>query len=357
VLALLGLGTFNLLIDPYDAYRLAFRDRLLPYKDAWYTRTAKAEMLSHGGWKAVVIGNSRVELGIDPDSPALVQPAYNAGLPGASAEEILLAGRLALQDPQLRRLIVCIHLRDFLGSPNEDEYRDTRLNPDLDLLSYHLDHLIGLEATGKSFATLANARKDKPSRAHRRGLVEHPDAATSPRSWQLTEYSDNSSIDTLAYTGPLEPSRVQPLKDLLALAARRDVKLDLVILPTHAVAIARLDLNGQWPALERFLAELASIVAVHNASFPSHPVSFWDFTSFDGASAEPYPTKEQPHREMTWWYDSGHFRPVLGEQVLRCINATGDQSIGIRITPEELPVHLSRLRAGRDAFLATHLPR
>ena len=68
----LGLLTlFNLLVDPYGAFGFLSGTTFSHSASALGSRIGKAEALSRHDWDLLLLGNSRVEIGLDPQNPAL----------------------------------------------------------------------------------------------------------------------------------------------------------------------------------------------------------------------------------------------------------------------------------------------
>src|SRR3954464_13853160 len=80
------IAAFNLLVDPYNIYRIVRSPALDAAKldcNFLLSRVAKAEMLHNSDCEVLVLGSSRVELGIDPRCPAWGSDnVYNLGISG-----------------------------------------------------------------------------------------------------------------------------------------------------------------------------------------------------------------------------------------------------------------------------------
>src|SRR5690606_16469272 len=98
IAGLLLIGTLNVVVDPLEVWNTAWAAQHRDAKTANISRITKAQMLQRHPWETVLIGSSRVELGIKPLSPMFIdpyQPVYNAGLSGSNLEEVFIATRMA----------------------------------------------------------------------------------------------------------------------------------------------------------------------------------------------------------------------------------------------------------------------
>jgi hypothetical protein len=94
-LALLGVAAlFNLLVDPYGLFRVISLEGFNRIKSQAGQRAETFKR--HGAERmrpnALILGNSRAEVGFDPQSPAwpvAVRPVFNLALPGAGVDSAL----------------------------------------------------------------------------------------------------------------------------------------------------------------------------------------------------------------------------------------------------------------------------
>ena len=106
---LAGVIGFNAWIDPYGMVHATPSSwkgslRLCSYEQR---RTVKALQIAHGHWDGLVIGSSREEWGVDPTRGIFPEAkVYNAGLPGASADEYIALVRYALEHQDLKYVLI-----------------------------------------------------------------------------------------------------------------------------------------------------------------------------------------------------------------------------------------------------------
>src|ERR1700732_2600713 len=100
-------GPFNLFVDPYGVWGMPALQHLTAARPAEKDNEMlfKAVDLGRGQFTDLFIGSSRVDLGLDPDSPALQGGrAYNLGLVGGALRPTLQYLRHALYlEPSIKR--------------------------------------------------------------------------------------------------------------------------------------------------------------------------------------------------------------------------------------------------------------
>ncbi len=110
LIALVFVAGANAMIDPFGIYR----SNGSPFRDGIGGRLGKAQRLAAQRWDVILLGNSRVEVGLDPEHPGWRGArVFNAGLPGAVFDEFDRAARLAIAGHPPRRIVLCVDLSDF----------------------------------------------------------------------------------------------------------------------------------------------------------------------------------------------------------------------------------------------------
>jgi hypothetical protein len=100
------------------------------------------------------------------------------------------------------------------------------------------------------------------------------------------------------------------------------------------------------PAWEQWKRDLAATVADSKAEL-------WDFSGYNPVTSEDIP--RDPAVRMRWYWDGSHFTKAAGTLMLdRVLNAKGDESFGIRLSPDNVESVIARIRAERAAYAASH---
>lgn len=361
--ALLGMGLFNLLIDPYRAYRLVSLPRVDAHKDYGSSRIIKAEMIHHGPWDVILIGSSRVEIGMDPESPAWDgRRVYNGGLPGAFFGELADAAEFAARDAHPRTLVLML---DFFGfsrfpSPRHEEFAKSRFNPELNLLSYHQDNWLTLFSTDRSFSSLDNAFRRKNSKFTDHGLkldMSIP-AGLTHRQFLL------QTLQRMSRGGPFrhyvyDRRLAARFGQVARLCQRQNIQLHAILAPAHAIITEHLRTIGLWDQWEQWKSDLAAELPTDESAGPL-PI-LWDCFTYNPYTTEPIPPADRPDQPMRWYWEPSHFRTALGEVLIRRINhppglpdAPDVQSIGQPLTIHNLQSLLSANRHAGEQYRRLH---
>jgi hypothetical protein len=356
---LLGMGVFNLLVDPFRAYRLIPMPKLDAHKDYGSSRIIKAEMIHHGTWDVIMIGSSRVEIGLDPDSPAWGGlRVFNGGLPGAFFGELADAAEFAIRDAHPRTLVLML---DFFGFtqfplPRHEEFAKSRFNPNLNLLSYHQDNCLTLFSTDRSFSALYNTLRGKPSKFSDHGLklnMEIPSDLT-PRQYliqTLQRMSRGGPFRHFAYDRQLSIRFGQ----IARLCQQRNIQLHAVLAPAHAIMMEHFRMIGLWDQWEQWKRDLTAELPTDESGGPV-PI-LWDCFTYNPFTTEPIPSADHPDRPMRWYWEPSHFRTSLGDILIRRVNhqsgptdAPDVQSIGRSLTAQILESSLSANRLAGEQY-------
>jgi len=121
--ALLALvATINLLVDPYGLFRVVRIDGFNAIKSQAGQRAVvfKRQGAERMRPNTLVLGNSRAEIGFDPQSPAWpasMQPVFNLALPGAGVEAALNEFTRVLEYTTPKVAVVGLDFLDFRVDP------------------------------------------------------------------------------------------------------------------------------------------------------------------------------------------------------------------------------------------------
>jgi len=339
-------AAFTAAVDPYyvfDTPRLAGWNLAKPAA-ANVSAVAKTYLMERTRPRTLLLGNSRIEAGLDPDSarwPDAMRPVFNAGLPGRGLD---IAAKLledALAVPGLRHVVVGLDVLDFLqvdagpapppGPVDAGADQDRmRVRPDLTDNPRHrlarvedmLAATLTLGAVTDSVATILAQRDTSPAtmtplgfnplgdylpyvKAHGfRGLFEQKQAqyAEHFRSYPHPNFAD-----------PYRTGGFRALREIIGTARAHDIDVTLVIYPYHAWVMDLLRQNGLWGVFETWKRALVSVVG---ALDPGGHVRIVDFSGYNLYTTTPVPPQGDTVTDVPWYWEPGHFRGALGDRVI-----------------------------------------
>lgn len=354
-LGLAAIGAINALVDPMSLIPGVGLDRLAPYRSL-RTRTARAELVRRGEWETIVAGTSHAEVGLDPSHPSFPAATCNAALSMIGIGELDHVFRFILAHTEPRHLVVEV---DFDGwtklSQRADDFLQSRFNPDLLLIEYHCDNFLSLRASELSAAVLKRALEARPSEYAPDGHIRHKVLTGPQRAVFERLYLVNARARATTPPPPTDESVLDAgdavISRLISACRQRDIRLDLVVLPVHAIELERYRREGRWALYEAWLTRLTLLAA---PAARDHRIALWTFAGYNAWTTEPIPPITDTTSRMQWYWEQSHFTAALGNLVIDRIFSAADPAnadFGVRLTDDTLPGFLRALSDARGAYL------
>ena len=365
--ALLGaVAAVNLVVDPYGVFRIVEVDGLNRVKSQASERT---ELFKHTAVErmqpsGLVLGNSRAEIGFDPESPAWpvwARPAFNLALPGAGISAIAGDFSKALHGANPRLVVVGLDFVDFRVDPSSDDnfQAPPPVADPLHEMHERATALLTMNALGDSLATIRAQHEPYPTGLTDAGFNPKRDyIGVARREGYFAMFRQRDQENALAYVrGPKSVyqagGRPAPgfdaVENIIALARERGITLRFVIYPYHAHTLMLFHLTGLWPAYEDWKRELARRV---DSAQGTMDIELWDFTGFSPYADERVPPPGDTRTELQWYWEAGHFKKSLGDLLLANIFDTHGEGRrwGSRLTGTGVEAHLQQQREARDDY-------
>ncbi len=355
---LLGaLVLFNTVVDPYNIYPWVHLTRLLPHKpNNDHRRTKAGQVRQSPGWDTLLMGSSHAEVGLDAKHPAFaLGRAFNLGLNGGRLAENLGALRYAWQwGHPIKRVVLVYDNRWFFQAPlTTTDYIESPFNPGYSVIEYQGSNLLGMQATEHSYHAIRKWWRGQGATNDEFGRRIRP--LFGP---------DTAQHDV--FVGDLAKPELQkpvhddgPNLDLFEQFARfcldREIELIVTIPPCHANMLDLFERQGYNPARETGKRRLLQRVIALNQAYPgAPPINLWDFSGISPYTTEPVPPPGDTQTRLRWFWDPDHFKKELGDLMLdRALGqATPDNTLGTRLTPDTIDQHLKALRQHYQHFTA-----
>jgi hypothetical protein len=374
-------GAINVGIDPYglwDSPRISNINALKP-KAATRSRAVKPVMLGKIQPLTVIIGNSRPEMGLDPQDICWTsehKPVFNLTQPGSSvAGQLALATHSIVASP-VKYLFIGVDFSDYTTARTEDlsrpapypelfsgagrlmmrNFTDPNNERIFNLVKDHLDATFSLQALQDSFATIAAQSRQFTTDLTRDGfnsaatflsVVRHEGQSvlftqklgTLKRTFQPKKYLTVPADNPGYY--PL------PLLNKFLESAPRSIKVVLFINPLHADFLDVLYDSGHWPEFEQWKTSLVSIA-------DKYGVDLWDFTDYD-----PFSTSTEVAPEdlgsLRWYWEPSHYKARLGHKMISqfipsCADDISGDKVGMKLSVDNLSSHLQSIRMNRMKY-------
>lgn len=373
-LASAAVTVWNYLVDPYEMYHgwtwQGWNHAKAGNLGA-YDRMAKAKEIAWRRPEGLLLGTSRVDVGLEPSHPhlrAITANYYNAGLAGATIYEVLRYLQHAQAVGSLRQVILGLDVEMFIAGSVRETYRDRRLavRPDgtpnpwfrcADLWPT----LFTQDALEASWATLNLSRRFRdipPEQYARRGqpAVEDLDADTRWRMYKLGVRQARANLGPLNRRRDDMAAQLPPYEAVLGFAHDHAIELVMFITPYHVSHLEAIRQGGGWETFEWWKRELVRAnhrVAADRAR-PAFPL--WDFSGYHHIATEPVPTARFHQRIMHWYRESSHYRKRTGDVMLermagRSYPEIPDPYFGVTLRPDNLEDVLRIQREFRDRWV------
>lgn len=349
------------LADPYDLYGILHAPGVnaikpVPQHFRNEIKLARAQQVSADQF---LVGNSRVEVGFDPDSPQLGGGAYNLGLAGTGTS--VAVGQLQYLRSlgvQPRRVVAGIDFHDSLLRPGE---REGIWNPPPSPVSawrWRFETLFSLGALRDAAATFTMQGDGEAETMTARGLNPLQQYAKYVRNdgyYKIFRQRAEESAAMLvraAGTGLDREGTRRKLRALLEVAVRDNpgAEVHLVVYAYHAQLLAQYEASGLWPRFEEWKMILLEEAEAGRARYPQGRIVLHDFSGFGDFNCEAIPAPGS-QGATRWYWEAGHQKPALGEEMLRRMlapaSASASGDFGMAVTAQNWERNRQRIAAER----------
>jgi hypothetical protein len=404
----------NLIIDPFgrfDFITVSGLNALRPQAGN-HSRLSKLAIVCRDKPEAVVIGTSRIALGIDPLHPGWGTAAghvYNLGMPGMGLQEAALTLQHAVNaSGQLRLAVVGLDFlmfnanREALAPKTEnvtfDRQRFVASPSDSCVGSFvhDLDWWLGFKGLSQSVATIwrqmPETQQQDPKNAviwlsltRRDGLMDNAPVFESRArlGGYRALFGDGAQERYYASVVWLPPpdrsycfsrnglNTFEVFRQMIRFARRADIDLRLFLDPIHARLQLALQEAGLLSTYEQWKRRLVQIVAEEARESGDPAIPLWDFSSFNEVTTEPVPPPGDVKTSVKWFWEPAHYKKDAGNLILDRILDYAPRSVeefpadfGILLTPENIDHFLAndrekgieyRRRESDDAILVRNV--
>jgi len=367
-LAMLGgfllVASVVVLADPYDLYGVLRKPGLNAKKPVptRFRNEIKLTGAERVGATQFLVGNSRVEVGFDPDSPLLGGGAYNLGLAGTGT--MVAVGQLQYlrgMGVKPKRIIAGIEFHDALLAPGQ--HGGARPVPAaMANWSWRVESLLSLGSLRDAAATFAMQRDSEAETMTARGLnplSEYEKYVRYEGYYKIFRQRAEENAATLVRKAPGDLDRGglhQELRTLLDAAARDNpgVEVHLLFYAYHAQLMALYEASGLWPRFEEWKRIVLEEVEAARSRYPQAHIMLHDFSGFGEFNCEPIPGPGEKGRTH-WYWEAGHYKPALGEVMMqRMLSGVPAGSFGMDLTLQNLEQDRQRIASERATCAAAH---
>lgn len=337
VCAVLSLGVFNLVVDPFDIFRLIAipgvnTNKIMAAKNM---RMHKAYAVARKKPQAIIMGNSTAEAGLSPEHPGFpVGPVYNLAVPGTTMYEMLRNFEHAHAIRRQRAVLLSLDFSSFeiYSVQQQGDFNEERLATSGDVFSpwislYKTDllsSLFSLEATKMSLATLrkqgeADDCLDNGTRDWNillKGMIKEKGVVASFIDTEDFLARGIAALPAKQREMGSQSDAYKYLQELISICYRDNIKLIVLIPPNHVRHYALLDLAGMGERVGAWKKKVVGMNEMLAAKYDKKPFPVWDFSGPSRYTTELLPRDERKDGEMQWHWESAHYKSALGDLVL-----------------------------------------
>lgn len=356
----------NAIIDPYGLYRVVESDGFnsLKTRAAQRGRLFKSRLLEVLRPSAIVLGNSRAEVGFDPRHVFFTRMGHaaNLALPGTGPDTALALLKRAIELKPPKVVVLGLDFVDAritggaeAGGPSASERQwHSRAEEQMHALA-------SLDAFADSLRTVYPNRNGGAPGLDRYGfnpMQDYPRIARTEGYYMLFLQRDLENAKSYVQ-GPKEvliagaptSEYFKAIKEIAELCGRAGIELHLAIYPYHAHILELFHLSGLWTPFEDWKRGLVAVLQDGKAPTTAK-IALWDFSGYTAYAMERVPQQGDHRSETSWYWEAGHFKKELGDVVLSRIaeQDPGSGDFGVDLLRVDIEQHLSALRRGRNGY-------
>ncbi len=332
IFGILIVVTFVICIDPYRLYGLYKQDGINLIKPdlSRYMEEIKLTQALKLKPDTLIFGNSRAEIGFDPQSPVLMKKgylAYNLAIRGTSLEASQRElDYLIAQGIKPKRLIIALDFVDFMSTSkriNSDQAKPQlpKIEFPVDQWLWRFDSLFSMTTIKDAINTVLIQNNSEAATMSERGfnpLREYGPLARNEGYFVLFQQraKENAKTYLKKAAGTYDRSNFKYLQSMLKTAANMSTEVIVIIYPYHAQILALFDETGLFPVFERWKQETVLEVTNVSESSASLRTSVVDFSGYADYQCERIPDKGDLLSTTQWYWEAGHFKKTLGDIVL-----------------------------------------
>ena len=397
----------NIVVDPFYRFGWVSIEGFNAQKPQFapQERLAKPGVVCRMQPSSVVLGTSRVEVGIDPLHPGWGQAgsSYNLAMAGAGLKELDLTLRHTVHaSPRLRLALVGLDFLMFNAHREAvvfgtevigfDQQRLMLSSADTCWRSFihDADMFLGVGGLKYDYATItgqmpASNRYDVDKAeiskwaalydrygfrgdfydvlnglilriGHRKGFDGGSGNLASQEYYYATRVWRPAPEQRYCLEREGQPNTMATFREMLDFARRSGVDVKFFINPIHARMLIALREAGLWPVYEEWKRGLVRTLEAEARTSGAGPFQLWDFSGINSVTAEHIP-KLGELTEMQWWWEPSHYRKGAGDLMLdrmldyRAPSRTVPDDFGLSLTPANIESWIAKTRNGLRSYM------
>jgi hypothetical protein len=364
-------GAFNVCIDPLNVFgapRVLGLNAVKPHLDHHRELTRWRIAVQYCP-NAVILGNSRSEIGLDPEHSDFARRGLNAvnlAIPGTDAttayQQLVWLQSIGCM-PKV--VVLGVEFFDFLGAAPAKRlsYTDPTSPPKIDA-AFFAEAVFSLTGLGDSLNTVSLQRARYPATLTDRGFnplrnyvleVAQGGHYTLFRQRALENAKNWGRKAPQIHTAGGGPSEdAVAVRSVLDLASSAGSTVHVVIYPYHAqirLMLMQMGLNDLFAQWKRDITQMAESRQQGTTANPAR-VKVWDFSGLSAETLETIPLVGDRETKLNFFWEAGHFKKELGDKLLSRVLGD-DNGFGIQLGPNMLSTWLAQDEAAVRRLMDT----
>ncbi len=359
---------FSVVIDPYNLYNWFKYDGINTKKPdtTRYLEEIKLTEAIKLNPNLIILGNSRAEIGFNPESPYLVDHGYSAFNLAIRGTSIFTSTRqlnyLINKGIKPKKILIALDFVDFLSMlqavPNKN------LNPlisnkptPIEKWFWRLDSLFSITTIKDSIITLLIQNNPEAPSLTERGfnpLKEYLSIARNEGYYVL--FRQRAEETTKSYlkksTRYLDKNDFLYFQEIIKSAISIDSQVIVIIYPYHAQILALLEYAGLLPLFSDWKSEIINELDLAKESTGYSKFDVIDFSGYGEYQCESIPSKGDLRDTTKWYWEAGHFKSELGNIVIEHALSSSTpphSNFGIKLQKSNLAENQVRMFTEREA--------
>lgn len=338
-------GAFNVFVDPLGVFgspRIRGLNAIKPYLDH-HRELARWRSAQRLCADAGIFGNSRAEIGFDPENPNFSKAellAFNHAIPGSAGMTVYhQLTWLKHIDCMPKVIFLGVEFFDFLGGSQAlpQSVFEPIAPPHLDG-TFFAESVFSIAGLRDAIETMRVQRTNHPAMLTERGfnpLYNYIDEVEQSGHYALfRQRADENARIWQKKAHQLRPmngamsSDEQTLEAILSVASASGSATYLIIYPYHAQIRLMMERLG----LGKLFSEWKKMLVKNTARYSKNggTLEIWDFSGISPETTETVPSRGDRQTKLKHYWEAGHFKKELGDLVIaRMLRQEG--SFGIKI--------------------------
>ena len=353
-------GILNLFMDPLGIFgspRISGLNEVKPYLDH-HRELARWKGALRLCGEVGIFGNSRAEIGFDPEHNAFDSAglrAFNHAIPGSTLSmAVQQLEWLNQSNCTPKSVIIGVDFIGFVGSPSvRNSHLKTSSPPKIGLRDL-VETVFSISAVNDSFKTLYSQYVEYPTTITSRGF--NP-LLNYSREARVSGYSNlfRQSAESIVYKWIQKPASSRRIfldseeffwLERFLIATKEGSALTHIVLYPYHIQLRHIMEHFE---LEEEFHSWKSMLSSVTEKYPN--VKVWDFSGLGHETTEPIPPPGDISAEVAFYWEAAHFKSKLGDLMISQIIG-GESGFGFPLTKHSI----SSTRAHDKARLQEESP-